>query len=102
MTRWIAFAIAVLTIAPFAYIPFALIGYTERSDDHSASTKYLTLVGALFVLALAWNLRAYRRDRKFALARSHRCTECGYDLRATTGRCPECGSTPKFTTGIPN
>jgi len=44
------------------------------------------LLGALPALFLARSARARLRQRRGF------CTNCGYDLRASTGRCPECGS----------
>ena len=40
------------------------------------------------LLPKALSLRAFRRRR---WARTGRCHQCGYDLRASSGICPECG-----------
>jgi hypothetical protein len=48
---------------------------------------WLALATAL--LPTLWIHRAIVRRRRFGQGR---CTECGYDLRATPERCPECGN----------
>lgn len=47
------------------------------------------LVGVTSVLPATW-LVVWHRSR--LRLRQGRCTNCGYDLRATPGRCPECGA----------
>ena len=58
-----------------------------------------SLVALAASLVLGWVAtqtflgRAIRIESLHPLARSGRCTKCGYDLRATrAGRCPECGA----------
>jgi hypothetical protein len=50
----------------------------------------------LFALSLfpAWLVFTARRRRLLRADRNARghCTECGYDLRASSGHCPECGA----------
>jgi hypothetical protein len=48
-------------------------------------------VAALLVLPTLRLRRAVRKRRRQV---DNRCTQCGYDLRATPGRCPECGRAP--------
>jgi len=43
------------------------------------------------IVPLIWLRRSLARRRAW---RAGRCTQCGYDLRATPGRCPECGAVP--------
>lgn len=50
------------------------------------------------VLPALWILLKLRRVRRHAQGR---CTQCGYDLRATPNRCPECGMTPDSPASAP-
>lgn len=50
------------------------------------------LWGVGFLSAMPPALWAHKRFRR--RADLGRCTNCGYDLRATPGRCPECGTVP--------
>jgi hypothetical protein len=66
---------------------------TSFSDSHD---EVLTLPAwvpvALFAIPPALLLRRRLRTRR--RARSGRCPQCDYDLRATPDRCPECGAVP--------
>jgi len=69
-------------------------GQVDIPTPRGGSTQIFTvphwfLAVLLAVLPASW---AWPRLRAREWSRSHRCTECGYDLRATPGRCPECGA----------
>lgn len=61
---------------------------TRRSTNVALPLWVFALSTALPVtLALGRTVRHQRR------LRGNRCTNCGYDVRASPGRCPECGET---------
>ena len=62
--------------------------FSDSSDRVWAAPAWLLTV-AFAVLPAAWAFGAYRRRRR---RQAGRCTNCGYDLRASGERCPECGS----------
>ncbi|MDB5333331.1 MAG: hypothetical protein JWP03_4482 [Phycisphaerales bacterium] len=67
-----------------------LVGVMKR---HDLSPR--VLIPLSLVLPLAWRFeRVYRQRRKRRSLDRCRCTNCGYDLRATPDRCPECGTIP--------
>lgn len=51
---------------------------------------YWPIIGGALVLPAMAAWKWHRRQLRIA---ANRCTECGYDLRATKDRCPECGTT---------
>lgn len=63
-----------------------------KQCEYSMSLLWLSLLFAL--LAGCVGLPAWKQYRKQTLASTHRCKQCGYDLRATPHRCPECGAVP--------
>jgi hypothetical protein len=59
---------------------------TQRRFWVAPGWMFLLSLGAAVLCRRAWASQR-RRDREA----SHRCRNCGYDLRATPERCPECG-----------
>jgi hypothetical protein len=55
----------------------------------------------LFLLNAPWPLWWLARRRKLSIRRRRGlCTQCGYDIRASTDRCPECGEAIQRDTGV--
>jgi hypothetical protein len=66
-------------------MPLYYYGGARVVEIHMAGWAITTL-GT--VMLLPWGIRIIKRKRAL---RHNICTECGYDLRASTNRCPECG-----------
>jgi hypothetical protein len=66
------------------------VGYADLDFPRLAALFLGGAVAASFV--------ALRQDSRSASA-ALRCTQCGYDLRATPERCPECGKAAAETAG---
>ncbi len=76
---------------------FGLLGLAHNQPVSSFS------IGApIWLPIILASLLPARRVWKFVRHRNrlsaHRCTTCGYDLRATPHRCPECGAVPNNAT----
>lgn len=68
---------------------FAGISYLQTPESWQMHLPYWPFIALTAILPL----RQFRRGRRAAYRLKHDlCTECGYDLRASTGRCPECGT----------
>ena len=64
-------------------------GWDQTIDEYALSTLYL--IGPSLGLSILLGAAMLRRRRR---AKSNRCINCGYDLRATPDHCPECGTVP--------
>jgi hypothetical protein len=70
------------------FAPGGEVGGKVMAEHLAVPTYPLPLA---FGLVLAWWLLRWRRGAR----RPGRCTNCGYDLRASPERCQECGMTAK-------
>jgi hypothetical protein len=75
----------------------AILGFQfARGSGHSYE-RYTHLTFQLWHIVLLSAVLPYLwvyRRRHPRMPQVDRCTECGYDLRATPDRCPECGAVP--------
>gem|GEM_PF-4189377 len=68
-----------------------LLASSIRPDRESLALMFAMVI--MLALLLLSGIANFRADRRQRWADHRRCTECGYDLRATPYRCPECGIT---------
>jgi hypothetical protein len=71
------------------------LGWESANDRHGAysmaTVPFWLVTSLLATLPLA---RFWPMVRRHHRRRQGRCSQCGYDLRATPDRCPECGTIP--------
>jgi hypothetical protein len=74
----------------FGYARFAVLDApVAHFESWGVVVPIWSLVALALPLPLLWLAWRIRRRR---LTSRGRCSQCGYDLRATPGRCPECGT----------
>ena len=74
--------------APHEWMGFG-IGIAASGEGRAHVPAPAAIITLLAASGLAWKLSRRMRRQLFV---GH-CTQCGYDLRASTERCPECGTT---------
>ena len=74
-----------------------MFGFGRVSDQNLAHFEvHFPYWFALLLVAGFFAVSELKRRKSFKSA-SSRCSQCGYDLRATPQRCPECGTVPSFS-----
>lgn len=76
---------------------------------HCTADNYWLMAGLPYwavmlasLIPLGWRLKAVvKRRRRVARVASQRCSNCGYDMRASPDRCPECGTAARTAPGAP-
>jgi hypothetical protein len=86
-------------IAILLILGLAFMASDFAATNNSAGILYL----GVFEFALICNIFVRRRlEKKLNRLLTGRCSNCGYDLRATPDRCPECGTIPPLNKIIPH
>jgi hypothetical protein len=108
--RWLWNGLAILSLLIFLFCLLGAAGaqldFAEGSVDVSGNivhdpagnmhAKIWLIFSVVFLILPTTRLSLFavgiwRRSREAKWAKSNRCANCGYDLRATPDRCPECG-----------
>jgi hypothetical protein len=80
----------------FGYGQTGVMYFAPPLKAGTASRVFVVPHWAMIALLLVWPVRRavrqWRADRANKWRLAGRCTNCGYDLRASPARCPECGA----------
>lgn len=73
---------------------FYFRGYETHGVCQSTNHLIVPYWFAAAIMIVMPGARCWAMLRKWSRRRDMRCSNCGYDLRATPLRCPECGNHP--------
>lgn len=63
----------------------------QRGTTYGCDVPILLVIATTLIPPMLFLRQLHRANVRAKRIREHRCTRCGYDIRASADRCPECG-----------